>query len=201
MQTSTEFNRFGRSSGIFNSCIYGGVPRGYQQNELEKGVHAVVATPGRLIDFLDSKCTNLNRVTYLVLDEADRMLDMGFEPQIRKIINQIRSDRQTIMCSATWPKEVQALASDFLTRPAHIQIGSSQPTANLNIRQFIEVVEDSGKLALLFRVMKEFIPKGHKIVVFTETKRGCDSLARDLKNERLSAEAIHGDKSQRVEES
>lgn len=198
MQTSNECNRFGRASGVFNSCIYGGVPRNYQMNELEKGVHVVVATPGRLIDFLQSGSTNLKRVTYLVLDEADRMLDMGFEPQIRKIISQVRPDRQTIMCSATWPKEVQALAKDFLMNPAHIQIGSSNLSANSDIRQYIEVIEDGQKQSLLNRVMKEFLPKGCKIVIFTETKRGCDSLARDLKNENFPAGAIHGDKSQRV---
>jgi ATP-dependent RNA helicase DDX5/DBP2 len=181
--------------------VYGGAPRGYQQSELEKGVHAIIATPGRLIDFLDSRSTNLDRVTYLVLDEADRMLDMGFEPQIRKIINQIRKDRQTIMCSATWPKEVQSLSADFLIRPGHIQIGSSNLSTNSDIRQYIELVEDHQKLNLLFRVLREFIPKGFKIVIFTETKRGCDSLARDLRNENFSAEAIHGDKSQRVEKS
>lgn len=198
MQTTNECNRFGRTSGIFNSCVYGGVPRNYQQNELEKGVHVVVATPGRLIDFLQCGSTNLKRVTYLVLDEADRMLDMGFEPQIRKIIGQVRPDRQIIMCSATWPKEVQALANDFLVNPAHIQVGSFNLSANSDIRQYIEVIDDNQKQNLLYKVMKEFVPKGFKIVIFTETKRGCDSLARDLKNENFPAGAIHGDKSQRV---
>lgn len=87
---------------------------------LRNGVEIVIATPGRLIDHLEGATTNLRRVTYLVLDEADRMLDMGFEPQIRKIVSQIRPDRQTLLWSATWPKEVQALASDFLNNPYEV---------------------------------------------------------------------------------
>jgi superfamily II DNA/RNA helicase len=85
-----------------------------QASDLKKGVEIVIATPGRLIDFLESRTTNLRRVTYLVLDEADRMLDMGFEPQMRKIVSQIRPDRQTLMFTATWPKEVENIARDFM---------------------------------------------------------------------------------------
>jgi len=99
------------NSRIRNTAIYGGAPKGPQIRDLQRGVEVVIATPGRLIDMLESQKTNLRRVTYLVLDEADRMLDMGFEPQIRKIIGQIRPDRQTLMFSATWPKDVQRLAT------------------------------------------------------------------------------------------
>lgn len=105
---------FGTSTMIRNTCIFGGSPKGPQARDLERGVEIVIATPGRLIDFLEKGTTNLARCTYLVLDEADRMLDMGFEPQIRKIIEQIRPDRQVLMWSATWPKQVQALAEEFL---------------------------------------------------------------------------------------
>ncbi|CAM9501907.1 unnamed protein product, partial [Sphacelaria rigidula] len=93
-----------------------------QTRDLNRGVEIVIATPGRLIDMLESGVTNLRRVTYLVLDEADRMLDMGFEPQIRKIVSQIRPDRQTLMWSATWPKEVQGLARDFLHNYYQVRI-------------------------------------------------------------------------------
>ena len=99
------------NSRIRNTAIYGGAPKGPQIRDLQRGVEIVIATPGRLIDMLESNKTNLRRVTYLVMDEADRMLDMGFEPQIRKIVSQIRPDRQTLMFSATWPKDVQKLAS------------------------------------------------------------------------------------------
>lgn len=99
------------NSRIRNTAIYGGAPKGPQIRDLQRGVEIVIATPGRLIDMLESQKTNLRRVTYLVMDEADRMLDMGFEPQIRKIVSQIRPDRQTLMFSATWPKDVQKLAN------------------------------------------------------------------------------------------
>ena len=111
VQIQQECSKFGANSRIRNTAIYGGAPKGPQIRDLQRGVEIVIATPGRLIDMLESLKTNLRRVTYLVLDEADRMLDMGFEPQIRKIISQIRPDRQTLMFSATWPKDVQKLAN------------------------------------------------------------------------------------------
>jgi ATP-dependent RNA helicase DDX5/DBP2 len=106
---------FSSNSRIRNTAIYGGAPKGPQIRDLSRGVEIVIATPGRLIDMLETQKTNLRRITYLVLDEADRMLDMGFEPQIRKIISQIRPDRQTLMFSATWPKDVQKLANVTLS--------------------------------------------------------------------------------------
>jgi ATP-dependent RNA helicase DDX5/DBP2 len=111
VQIQQECTKFGSNSRIRNTAIYGGAPKGPQIRDLTRGVEVVIATPGRLIDMLETGKTNLRRVTYLVMDEADRMLDMGFEPQIRKIVSQIRPDRQTLMFSATWPKDVQKLAS------------------------------------------------------------------------------------------
>jgi len=166
MQTSQECNRFGRPCRVNNVCVYGGAPRGRQQQELERGTHIIIATPGRLIDFLESGATNLKRVTYLVLDEADRMLDMGFEPQIRKILEQIRPDRQTVMFSATWPKEVQNLARDFLVSPVQLQIGSLNLSANQDIKQIIEIVEDNMKLSRIMALLKEIQKPGEKTVVF-----------------------------------
>jgi ATP-dependent RNA helicase DDX5/DBP2 len=113
-------------------------------------VEIVIATPGRLIDHLESSITNLRRVTYLVLDEADRMLDMGFEPQIRKIVSQIRPDRQTLMWSATWPKEVQAMARDFLTDPYQVHVGSMDLRANKSIKQVIYVYMYAYRCILFF---------------------------------------------------
>jgi ATP-dependent RNA helicase DDX5/DBP2 len=121
VQIQQEAAKFGSSSRIKNTCIYGGVPKGPQVRDLQKGVEIVIATPGRLIDMMDSHHTNLRRVTYLVLDEADRMLDMGFDPQIRKIVSQIRPDRQTLYWSATWPKEVEQLARSFLYNPYKVR--------------------------------------------------------------------------------
>jgi ATP-dependent RNA helicase DDX5/DBP2 len=109
------------------------------------GVEIVIATPGRLIDHLEGGATNLRRVTYLVLDEADRMLDMGFEPQIRKIVSQIRPDRQTLMWSATWPKEVISLSKDFQHDAYQVTVGSLDLRANVSIKQIVEVVTDYEK--------------------------------------------------------
>lgn len=125
--------------------MFGGTPKRPQAQDLESGVEICIATPGRLIDFLENDTTNLKRCTYLVLDEADRMLDMGFEPQIRKIIEQIRPDRQTLMWSATWPKEVRNLAEEFLKNYIQINIGSLQLVANHNIKQIIDICEKSQK--------------------------------------------------------
>lgn len=136
---------FGSASYVRNTCIFGGAPKGPQARDLERGVEICIATPGRLIDFLEKGTTNLERCTYLVLDEADRMLDMGFEPQIRKIIEQIRPDRQTLMWSATWPKEVRKLAIDFLKDFVQINIGSLQLSANHNILQIVDVCQEHEK--------------------------------------------------------
>lgn len=136
---------FGNSAYVRNTCVFGGAPKREQGRDLERGVEIVIATPGRLIDFLEKGTTNLQRCTYLVLDEADRMLDMGFEPQIRKIIEQIRPDRQTLMWSATWPKEVRKLAEDYLGDYLQINIGSLQLSANHNILQIIDVCQEHEK--------------------------------------------------------
>merc|ERR1719315_88781 len=111
---------FGQSNRIRSTCLFGGAPKGPQIRDLQNGCEIVIATPGRLLDILNMGKTNLQRCTYLVLDEADRMLDMGFEPQIRKIVSQIRPDRQTLLWSATWPKEVRKMAGDFLQSYVHL---------------------------------------------------------------------------------
>jgi ATP-dependent RNA helicase DDX5/DBP2 len=163
--------------------------------DLQRGVEIVIATPGRLIDMLEAKRTNLRRVTYLVLDEADRMLDMGFEPQIRKILEQIRPDRQTLMWSATWPKEVQQLAKDFLVEPTQINIGSLALSANHRVTQHIQICQDMEKRGKLLKLLEE-IMDGGKILIFAETKKNTDNLTRNLRADGWPALAMHGDKSQ-----
>ncbi|XP_075034098.1 putative ATP-dependent RNA helicase DDX5 isoform X2 [Mixophyes fleayi] len=188
---------YGRACRLKSTCIYGGAPKGPQIRDLERGVEICIATPGRLIDFLEAGKTNLNRCTYLVLDEADRMLDMGFEPQIRKIVDQIRPDRQTLMWSATWPKEVRQLAEDFLKDYIHINIGALELSANHNILQIVDVCNDGEKDDKLVRLMEEIMSeKENKTIVFVETKRRCDDLTRKLRRDGWPAMGIHGDKSQ-----
>ncbi|XP_068444646.1 probable ATP-dependent RNA helicase DDX17 [Clinocottus analis] len=188
---------YGRSSRIKSTCVYGGAPKGPQIRDLERGVEICIATPGRLIDFLESGKTNLRRCTYLVLDEADRMLDMGFEPQIRKIVEQIRPDRQTLMWSATWPKDVRQLAEDFLKDHVQINVGALELSANHNILQIVDVCMENEKDHKLFQLMEEIMAeKENKTIVFVETKKRCDDLTRRMRREGWPAMCIHGDKSQ-----
>ncbi|KAL7098418.1 hypothetical protein ACP275_09G016900 [Erythranthe tilingii] len=195
VQIQQEAAKFGSYANIRSTCIYGGAPKGPQIRDLKRGVEIVIATPGRLIDMLESQHTNLKRVTYLVLDEADRMLDMGFEPQIRKIISQIRPDRQTLYWSATWPKEVETLARQFLRNPYKVIIGSSDLKANQSIHQVVEIMTDMEKYNRLIRLLKDFMD-GSKILIFVETKKGCDQVTRQLRMDGWPALSIHGDKSQ-----
>ncbi|XP_051996921.1 probable ATP-dependent RNA helicase DDX17 [Xyrauchen texanus] len=188
---------YGKSSRIKSTCVYGGAPKGPQIRDLERGVEICIATPGRLIDFLDAGKTNLRRCTYLVLDEADRMLDMGFEPQIRKIVEQIRPDRQTLMWSATWPKEVRQLAEDFLRDYVQINIGALELSANHNILQIVDVCMENEKDNKLIQLMEEIMAeKENKTIIFVETKKRCDELTRRMRRDGWPAMCIHGDKSQ-----
>ncbi|XP_065212089.1 uncharacterized protein LOC135839808 isoform X1 [Planococcus citri] len=185
------------NSNIRTTCLFGGTPKGPQARNLERGVEIVIATPGRLIDFLQRGATNLFRCTYLVLDEADRMLDMGFEPQIRTIIEQIRPDRQVLMWSATWPKEVQALAEDFLTDYVHINIGSLELAANHNIRQLVHVLQEHEKDQKLFTLLRQTSTEpGFKALIFVETRKKVDDMTAEIRKQGYQAISMHGDKSQ-----
>ncbi|XP_049808730.1 uncharacterized protein LOC126251993 [Schistocerca nitens] len=196
-QIQTVARDFGSSSYIRNTCIFGGAPKGPQARDLERGVEIVIATPGRLLDFLERGTTNLRRCTYLVLDEADRMLDMGFEPQIRKIISQIRPDRQTLMWSATWPKEVRNLAEEFLTNYIQVNIGSLQLSANHNIMQIVDVCQEHEKEQKLNVLLQEIgSERDSKTIIFVETKRKVEDITRNLNNYGFRAICMHGNKSQ-----
>ncbi|KAL7446346.1 hypothetical protein ACHAXH_008698 [Discostella pseudostelligera] len=196
VQIKEECDKFGASSEIKNTVVYGGVPIRKQIRELRDGVEIVIATPGRLIDHLEQGNTNLRRVTYLVLDEADRMLDMGFEPQLRKICSQIRPDRQVLMWSATWPKEVQNLARDYLQEYYQVTVGSLDLAGNKDVTQTINVCTDADKYRNLLRYLKENLTHKDRVLVFVETKKGCDMLTRSLRMDGFQARAMHGDKSQ-----
>ncbi|KZW02916.1 DEAD-domain-containing protein [Exidia glandulosa HHB12029] len=197
VQIQTECTKFGSNSRIRNTAIYGGAPKGPQIRDLQRGVEIVIATPGRLIDMLESQKTNLRRITYLVLDEADRMLDMGFEPQIRKILSQIRPDRQTLMFSATWPKDVQKLAMDFLKDYIQVNIGSMELSANHNIKQIVEVCTDFEKRGKLIKHLDQISTENAKVLIFVGTKRVADDITKYLRQDGWPALAIHGDKEQR----
>ncbi|KAH7550517.1 hypothetical protein JRO89_XS13G0206400 [Xanthoceras sorbifolium] len=195
VQIQEEALKFGSRASIRTTCVYGGAPKGPQIRDLQRGVEIVIATPGRLIDMLEAQHTNLRRVTYLVLDEADRMLDMGFEPQIRKIVAQIRPDRQTLYWSATWPREVETLARQFLRNPYKVIIGSPDLKANQSINQVVEVITEAEKYNRLIKLLKEMMD-GSRILIFVETKKGCDQVTRQLRMDGWPALSIHGDKNQ-----
>lgn len=205
MQVDTEAKHYGRLAGVYSTAVYGGTGRLRQAADLKKGCEIVVATPGRLLDFLESGVTDLKRVCYLVVDEADRLLDMGFEPQLRKIVSQIRPDRQTLFWSATWSKAVEGMAKEFLgggQAAVKVVVGGADEQgaslkANKDVEQkfvFVSERERSGHLA-------EFVKtagKEKKMMVFCESKRGADALTRELKyHSEVTAASLHGDKEQR----
>ncbi|XP_060191754.1 ATP-dependent RNA helicase-like protein DB10 isoform X3 [Lycium barbarum] len=194
-QIQDEAEKFGRSSKISCTCLYGGAPKGPQLRDLDRGVDIVVATPGRLNDILEMRRIRLDQISYLVLDEADRMLDMGFEPQIRKIVKEVPTRRQTLMYTATWPKEVRKIAADLLVNPVQVNIGNvDELVANKSITQYIEVLSYMEKQKRLDQILRSQEP-GSKIIIFCSTKKMCDRLAGNLTRP-FGAAAIHGDKSQ-----
>ncbi|KAK2973315.1 hypothetical protein RJ640_027958 [Escallonia rubra] len=194
-QIQDEAVKFGRSSRISCTCLYGGAPKGPQLRDLDRGADVVVATPGRLNDILEMRRVSLSQVSYLVLDEADRMLDMGFEPQIRKIVKEVPTRRQTLMYTATWPKEVRKIAADLLVNPVQVNIGKvDELVANKSITQHVELLSSMEKQRRLEQILRSQEP-GSKIIIFCSTKKMCDQLSRNLTRQ-FGAAAIHGDKSQ-----
>ena len=177
------------------ACIYGGAPKGPQLKELSMGCHILVGTPGRVSDFLEGKKLSLSRVTYLVLDEADRMLDMGFEPQVKDICRFIPKERQTLMFSATWPKEVQSLAKAFQNDIIRINIGSTKLFANSDItQQFVFAADEHAKVPELRKIIS--CRPTNRILVFVNMKSTADSLDQQLRKTGIECQSIHGDKDQ-----
>jgi len=201
IQIQEHASKFGRTSRINTAVVYGGVPKGPQQAALSKGVEMVIATPGRLLDLIDVGSTNLRKVTYLVLDEADRMLDMGFEPYIRKLLGMTRGDRQTLMFSATWPKVVRELAHEFLQPDVvQVKIGAAELQASHNVCQEIQMVEEDQKEKAILKLLTESTTSLARILVFVETKRKCDALTQSLRENGIVALGLHGDKKQEERE-
>ena len=197
VQIKEESDKFGYASGIRNTCLYGGAPKGPQLRDLRSGCAVVIATPGRLNDMIESNLVSMHQVTYLVLDEADRMLDMGFEPQIRRIIARCPLQRHSLMFTATWPKEVRRIAGDFTHQPLQVNIGnqSNKLVANKNITQIIEITDGYDKQRRLEQLVQQHqIGPGNLAIVFVSTKRMADQLCRGRFH--CPANAIHGDKSQ-----
>lgn len=186
--------RYSAGTAIKSTCLFGGVPYNDQLKALRDGVDVVVATTGRLLALLESNATNLNRATYLVLDEADTMLDMGFEKEIRKIIKQMRTDRQTMLWSATWPESIRKLANDFLVNPVTVQTTSGQLTASPLIKQHVIIVDQKSKDKALNDILMKH--KGQKILIFVGKKYEADNLASKINATGIPTLSIHGDRTQ-----
>ncbi|XP_062906854.1 DEAD-box helicase 3 X-linked a isoform X6 [Mobula hypostoma] len=202
VQIYDESRKFSYRSKVRPSVVYGGADIGQQIRDLERGCHLLVATPGRLVDMIERGKVGLDFCKYLVLDEADRMLDMGFEPQIRRIVEQDamppKDMRQTLMFSATFPKEIQILARDFLDEYIFLAVGRVGSTSE-NITQKVVWVEEQDKRSFLLDLLNA-TGKDSLTLVFVETKKGADSLEDFLYREGYACTSIHGDRSQRDRE-
>ncbi|ELA40944.1 uncharacterized protein VICG_02033 [Vittaforma corneae ATCC 50505] len=177
------------------SCaVYGGASIVPQKRALKRGIEVLVATPGRLIDLHKQGFCPLGRVTFLVLDEADRMLDMGFEPQLNAIIPQTNENRQNLMWSATWPREVRALAANYMKDYIQVTIGDEDLKANVKIVQKVDIVDWQDKKKKLLYYLQDF--KTSRVIVFCNMKKTCDTLEDYLLDNRFHVAALHGDKSQ-----
>ena len=201
-QIHDEARKFAYRSWVRPAVVYGGADINQQLRQIERGCDLLSATPGRLVDLIERGRISLANIRYLVLDEADRMLDMGFEPQIRRIVQGEDmpgvQDRQTLMFSATFPRDIQMLARDFLKDYIFLSVGRVGSTSE-NITQKIEYVEDQDKRSVLLDVLASE-PPGGLTLVFVETKRMADMLSDFLMANRLPATSIHGDRSQRERE-
>ncbi|ORX79700.1 DEAD-domain-containing protein [Basidiobolus meristosporus CBS 931.73] len=203
-QIFEEARKFSYRSWVKPCVAYGGADIGQQKRQIERGCDLLAATPGRLVDLIERGCISLAKIKYLVLDEADRMLDMGFEPQIRRIVEEEDMPsvygRQTLMFSATFPKDIQMLARDFLKEYIFLSVGRVGSTSE-NITQRIEYVEDEDKRSVLLDILgSETSSEGNLTLIFVETKRMADALCDFLLYCNTPATCIHGDRTQRERE-
>ncbi len=192
-QVEESIKSYGKYLPLKSNVIYGGVKIGPQISRLRRGVDILVATPGRLLDHLQQKTLDLSQLEILVLDEADRMLDMGFIQDIKKILAMLPSRRQNLLFSATFSNEIKKLADKLLNSPILIEVARKNTTSEM-IAQVIHPVDKSRKRELLCTLIKK--EKWYQVLVFTRTKHGADRLTRQLIRERIPAVAIHGNKSQ-----
>ena len=193
IQIGESFSAYGKLLRIRHTVIFGGVPQRSQTDALRAGVDILIATPGRLLDLMDQRYVRLEHLKMFVLDEADRMLDMGFIHDVKKIIGRIPAKRQTIFFSATMPAEISKLADTILTNPTGVEVTPPSSTGN-TVKQEIYFVEKTNKRSLLLHLLQDNVI--NTALVFTRTKHGADRVAKDLNRAGVMAEAIHGNKSQ-----
>ena len=192
-QVDDSFRKYGKHSDLDVAAVFGGVPIEPQERALRQGVDVIVATPGRLIDHIERQNVVFDDLEVLVLDEADRMLDMGFAPQINRIVNEIPRYRQTLLFSATMPPEVEALARKYLRKPVVVQVGRRSSAAS-TVAHAVYPVPREKKSALLVELLRK--PDMDSVLIFTRTKHGADRVVRHLERAEITATAMHADKSQ-----
>ena len=193
IQIAENFTLYAKYSNITTTVIFGGVKQGSQTDALNKGVDILVATPGRLLDLMGQGYISLKDISYFVLDEADRMLDMGFINDIKKVLEKLPKERQSLFFSATMPKNIIDLSNKILKSPQKIVAHQNSTTAE-TIQQYIYYTNKSTKKDLLFHILKNKDIK--QILIFSRTKHGADRIVRTLKKKKINSAAIHGDKSQ-----
>lgn len=192
-QITQSFQAYGRSTGVRAAAVFGGVAQGPQVRALQQGVDVLIATPGRLLDLISQGCVDLSGVETLVLDESDRMLDMGFLPDVRRVIGRLPTRRQTILFSATLPEPIEKLAAAITREPVRIRIVSPRNETPL-IEQSVYFVAKAHKSRMLTAILAA--PEITRALVFTRTKRGADRVAEQLNKAGIHAAAMHGNKSQ-----
>lgn len=193
IQIDESFEAYGKYTGLRHTVIFGGVSQFHQTNELRKGCDILIATPGRLLDLINQKIINIRQIKMFVLDEADRMLDMGFIHDVNRVIALLPTKRQTLFFSATMPPEIVRLSSSILHSPVKVEVTPVSSTAE-KVDQYIYLVEKNDKRQLLIHLLKN--EEIENALVFTRTKYGADKITRDLRKEGINADAIHGNKTQ-----
>ena len=193
IQIGESFEAYGKYTGLRHTVIFGGVKQKQQTDELRRGSSILIATPGRLLDLIEQGFVSLKALDFFVLDEADRMLDMGFIHDIKRILKLLPSKRQTLLFSATMPPEIEKLANSMLNKPSKVEVTPISSTVDI-ISQYIYHVEKKEKTNLLIHLLEN--TNIESALVFTRTKYGADKLSRALRKQGITADAIHGNKSQ-----
>jgi len=197
VQVSENAANYSRHTDLRSTVVFGGVDMQPQVAQLRSGIEILIATPGRLLDHLGSKTANLSQVEILVLDEADRMLDMGFLPDLQRIINLIPAQRQTLLFSATFSPEIKKLAQSYLRNPVTVEVARQNAAAD-TVRQVVHLVSAADKQRAITTILEARTRQGlsRQCIIFTNSRLGCAKLSRALERDGIKAGAIHGDKSQ-----
>ena len=195
IQIDESFKAYGRGLNLKHTVVFGGVSQHAQTNALRNGIDILIATPGRLLDLMQQRFIQLDNIEMFILDEADRMLDMGFIHDVKKVISKLPQKRQTLFFSATMPSEISSLANSILRDPVRVEVTPVSTTAE-TVVQAMFFVEKNDKRKLLAHLLED--GKIKRALVFTRTKHGADRVVKDLHKENIPAEAIHGNKSQQA---